>query len=290
MMKCVVFYLLALLHRSVALEYPMIYIQVPTKVAANTPIEAQLDAEVHNGDTQWSSTFRVYLATSAKDETTPNFFHSDCYLIHEHTLCDESVVIADDYVLFKNTSFSVTIPANIGPSGNHYVLVAQILQTDGSYYGASLESNVFSLSGGTGYWGHYQLQGYTLWGDDGTPCTGYACVRNCSDTAYESSKAGQGNGTIQYQDCANSCPNVTINFESSTRGGQPTAELTKPTSCSTQPLVSSTARTTSSGPLSTPTRARSAAAAVGTNASSVMDRRSPCYVGFVSLVGYILIG
>jgi hypothetical protein len=104
--------------------------------------------------------------------------------------------------------------------------MGRILNTDGSYYGAEWQSDVFDLTGANGTWGDYQRQGYQLWGDDGMSCTGFACVKECSDILGPVTT----NETM-YHDCANSCPDVDIAFEISTRGGQPTAALTKPTAC-----------------------------------------------------------
>lgn len=59
-----------------AIEMP-IYIAVPESVAADSPIEASLTAEVHNGDTTFCNAFRVYLATSYENKAH-YFYHSDC--------------------------------------------------------------------------------------------------------------------------------------------------------------------------------------------------------------------
>ncbi|KAF2686201.1 hypothetical protein K458DRAFT_416508 [Lentithecium fluviatile CBS 122367] len=145
------------------------------------------------------------------------------YLVHEHTLCHGSIDINIDSVNYQNTSFSVTIPANVGPSGSHYALIARTFQTDGSWYGSSLESDAFELVGANGTRAEYQKGGYTLWGDDGLACSGFACVKECAgDTSF-----GTPSNTT-YQKCANACPSVTIDFESSSYGGQPTAALTTP--------------------------------------------------------------
>ncbi|ORY10800.1 hypothetical protein BCR34DRAFT_601817 [Clohesyomyces aquaticus] len=288
-MRFLAVFLAALLQLSVAFDDQSVYIHVPTEVTAGTPFQAKLDVEVHNGGTQWSNAFRVYLAASAINKTNPLFFHTDCYLLHEQPLCDESISVADSYVLFKNTSFTVTIPANIGPSGNHYVLKAQILQTDGSYYGTNLESSIFSLSGGTGEWADYQLQGYTLWGDDGIACAGYACARNCSAGHLQSPLIGNpANTTNQVENCINSCSSVSVDFENSTRGGQPTTDLTTPTACPVASNASPTARITGSETSPTATRTRSAAAAGGTSdASPLRTSRSLSYIGFSALAIYL---
>lgn len=166
----------------------------------------------------------------------------------------------------------MTIPASVGPSGKHYVLKAQTLKTDGSYYGATLESNVFSITGSTGDWGQYQLQGLTLWGDDGIPCGAYDCVRKCASEAQHDYKNGMKTPNSTYVDCANDCPNVYID-PSSSYGGQPTTSLTTPSACSMHaPTVTFTSGVTGINPISTATRSRSVAAAAGTSAASQVVR------------------
>lgn len=194
------------------------------------------------------------------------------YLIHEQPLCDSTIEIADDHVSFDDTPFNVTIPSTVGPSGAHYVLTAQVHQTDGSWYGASLDSEVFELRGGNGTWSSFQESGLgrTLWGTDGIPCGSYACVKGCADTLI-----GRKNST-DYQDCANNCPDVYIDFENSTRGGQPTASRTRPSECAvtasaTGSDVKTTADVTSNTVSTTPTRNGNTAAG---NKAPMSMRRS----------------
>ncbi|KAF2652010.1 hypothetical protein K491DRAFT_719343 [Lophiostoma macrostomum CBS 122681] len=250
-------------------DFNSVSIYAPGEVKADVSFEAQIAAEVYNGETQYCNAFRVYLAASANDDLSNDFYDSDCYLLHEHALCDASISIAADHVSYQNTSFTVSIPSSIGPSGSNYVLVARTLQTDGSYYGASLQSNVFELTGGTGKWSAVQSQGYTLWGADGIPCSSYSCVRNCSNAESEGTASNAQNGTSTYNACANSCPNVYID-PSSTRGGQPTATLTMPTSCSLQATATSISEDTGSAINPTATGTKPIAGAAGTSAASVL--------------------
>ncbi|KAF9741822.1 hypothetical protein PMIN06_005102 [Paraphaeosphaeria minitans] len=92
-----------------------------------------------------------------------------------------------------------------------------------SWYSASLEPDVFDLIGANGTWSNSQTSGIgrTLSGYDSIPCSSYACVE-CADT-----KIADKHATL-YHGCANSYPNVSIDFENSTVGGQPTATLIKP--------------------------------------------------------------
>ncbi|KAF2020433.1 hypothetical protein BU24DRAFT_456511 [Aaosphaeria arxii CBS 175.79] len=200
-------------------------IRAPTEVTAGVPFNVTFDVEVHNWATTFCHAFRVYLASSAREKISASFFDSDCYLLQEETLCNPTIEIDEGYVLFRNTTVTVTVPPSVGPSGKHYTVQGRILKTDGSYYGSSLDSNVFNLSGGTGEWADYELKGYTLWGDDGIPCGGYDCVRGCNNATFS---AFDRNST---RECANSCPGVFINPTSSF-GGQPTATMSMPSACS----------------------------------------------------------
>lgn len=58
----------------------IIYIYVPEEVAADSPFEAKINVEQHNYETTYCSSFRVYLATHAKGEADPFFYHTDCKL------------------------------------------------------------------------------------------------------------------------------------------------------------------------------------------------------------------
>ena len=139
--------------------------------------------------------------------------------------------------------------------------MGRILNTDGSYYGAEWQSDVFDLQGANGTWGSWQRQGAQLWGDDGMSCIGFACVKDCADTT----DADTGDHNDAYRQCANSCPSVDIDW-SSTRGGQPTASLTRPTACPQQAKVTSTdAVPTETGFVGTSTR--SAATSITTGAA-----------------------
>jgi hypothetical protein len=146
--------------------------------------------------------------------------------------------------------------------------MGRILNTDGSYYGSEWQSDVFDLKGANGTWGNGQKQGYQLWGDDGMSCTGFACVKDCAG-ATDTSTGGDNDA---YRECANSCPSVDIDW-SSTRGGQPTAAMTKPTACPRQAEVTSvdTMRTATAS-MRNPTR--SAADSVATGAASHCSQSS----------------
>lgn len=142
------------------------------------------------------------------------------------------------------------------------------MNTDGSYYGSTWESDVFELTGANGTWSKSQQSGYTLWEADGISCTGFSCVKNCADPSAQS--AVTQNGTQQYQDCANACPGVNIEFGNGTplRGGRPTTALTKPTACpdvqaSNTGAIATTGKPTATSPTRSASRIAAASAPTG---------------------------
>ena len=169
-----------------------------------------------------------------------------------------------------DTPITVTVPPTVGPSGKHYTLIGRILNTDGSYYGATWESDVFDLTGANGTWSSSQQKGYTMWGDDGMACTGFACVKECADSVGPTSQ------DTEYQNCANNCPGVDIDFESSSYGGQPTAALTQPTACSISLSTSASATSSTTAVNGRPTRSstRTAAASAATGAATTSLHRN----------------
>ncbi|KAH7136108.1 hypothetical protein B0J11DRAFT_178672 [Dendryphion nanum] len=235
-------------------------IRVPDEVAANTPFQARLWIQEIGGNTDYIAGFRVYLAW-ARPNMNSTSYRERCYLINTEPICNPTIELTNKDVYYKNTTFQVTVPASVGPSGKHYVLMMRTINTDGTYYGMWPASNVFYLTGGTGAWASFELQGNTLWGDDGIFCGGYDCVRRCAASGILN-YTSKNNG---YENCANSCPSVFID-PSSTRGGQATASLTQATPCSLSQTPASSTTTSFGNP--TATRTRSAAAAAGTGAAS----------------------
>ncbi|CAO2653102.1 Nn.00g025130.m01.CDS01 [Neocucurbitaria sp. VM-36] len=242
-----------------------IFITVPSTVEAGSPFNATINVQWHGlADSSYAHAFRIYLGSSYRDKRF-YFYDSECYLIYEQSLCDPTIKIFSDYIGFYDTPITVTIPPSVGPSGKHYALIGRILNTDGSYYGSTWESDVFDLTGANGTWSDYQRNGYTVWGDDGMACTGFACVKECAN----SFGVGDNSWNTTYEDCANACPDVDIAFETSTYGGQPTAALTQPTACpdlpsaTTPSSVATTSRTTGMPTTRSSTRTAAAAAATG---------------------------
>ncbi|KAF2493179.1 hypothetical protein BU16DRAFT_563356 [Lophium mytilinum] len=106
-------------------EFPII---APSTVHAGTSFDVTIsDTSVYNDATTWVESLRIYLAASAEDKLSADFYDSDCTLIKAITVCDPSITVYDQYVQISNTTFKVNIPANIGPSGPHYVLKSQLI-------------------------------------------------------------------------------------------------------------------------------------------------------------------
>ncbi|KAJ4362060.1 hypothetical protein N0V83_011002 [Neocucurbitaria cava] len=144
------------------LEYPT-YITVPSTVEAGSPFNATINVQWHGlADSSYAYAFRIYLGSSYEDKQF-YFYDPECYLIHEQSLCDPTINIYSDYIDLDDTPITVTIPPSVGPAGAHYVLIGRILNTDGSYYGSTWESDVFDLTGANGTWANYQRTGYTMW-------------------------------------------------------------------------------------------------------------------------------
>lgn len=208
-------------------------------------------------------------------------------------MCSPSVEITDDYVALRNLTFSVTIPPTVGPSGQHYVLIAQIFRTDGSWYGSKFDSEVFELTGANGTWSDYQSSGFTLWGTEALPCSSFACVNGCGDETFKYQPNWPLVKNETYQSCANACPSVSIDFDSSTQGGLPTGSLTTPSSCSVSQTASATGaiKTTDSG--SIPSATRSQGAITATETSDALPRHqsgNSCLLGVLALAVMLVIG
>jgi hypothetical protein len=167
-------------------------------------------------------------------------------------ICDVSITVSENHVTFHNTSFTVTIPADVGPSGSFYALHASVFQTNGETYGAEISSGTFELTGATGNWSQSQLEDYTLWSADGYPCSSFACVKVCSDTFWR-----KNNNSDEYEKCANNCRDVSMTSDS---GATATRVASTPAACvhlstSTVPTVGYTSTSSTSITSPSPTSA-----------------------------------
>jgi hypothetical protein len=164
------------------------------------------------------------------------------YLIREQSLCGPTIAFGKDssIITFDKTSFTVTIPADVGPSGRHYVLAARIMNTDGSHYTSQVFSDVFELTGANGAWAEFQKDGMSLWGDDGMSCTGWSCVKDCATTAKV--RAWMVAMSKKYYNCINACPDVSVRLSPS-HDGVDGGPLIEPPACPSVPSASPTPNT-----------------------------------------------
>lgn len=109
------------------------------------------------------------------------------------------------------------------------------MNTDGSHYTSEAYSDLFELAGANGTWPDWQRQVNALWGADGMSCTGWACVKECAESA------GANATTITwpkyYRSCINVCPGVDVHYKPS-HGGVDDGPLVEPPACPTLPSES----------------------------------------------------
>jgi hypothetical protein len=110
------------------------------------------------------------------------------------------------------------------------MLKLAILQTDGSVWGALLESNVIDLVGGTGEWASYKLENANsplLNAAPGIPCEHYSCGRRCLDKFIYNASAYEQSNPLN---CGDGCP-ITLENWMIYPGRPPNASLTLPPAC-----------------------------------------------------------
>ncbi|KAI9731301.1 MAG: hypothetical protein M1834_005204 [Cirrosporium novae-zelandiae] len=106
--------------------------------------------------------------------------------------------LSNDSIPIDTTSLTLTIPADVGPSGYYYSLSVAEYGGHGGGESGFQYSNDFKLVGGTGEWSEEELDGYVLWGDpSGLPCDAVACVRQCDGD----------------DSCAAKCPGVVMSTD-----------------------------------------------------------------------------
>ncbi|KAK5123706.1 hypothetical protein LTR85_002342 [Meristemomyces frigidus] len=130
-------------------------IVVPDTIAAGTSVKATFE----NGS---SDKYRVYLAAALTGVNGPT-----CYLMNSTSL---------------SSPFTVTVPADSGPSADYYsIAISDLTTSQGATY-----SNRFNFTGGTGNYTEYEqhLGGAPFWSADDLPCTAYACARKCAQASY----------------------------------------------------------------------------------------------------------
>jgi len=121
----------------------------------------------------------------------------------------------------SKTSVSVTIPADVGPSGSKYYQISTMEYNNdpNSDTGDSgfQYSSYFTLTGASGNWSQWELDGHTL-GDDTVPCTSVSCLRKCANDNYKS-EADESKMDAIY-DCFAKCPGYPQDQDEEADGGE----------------------------------------------------------------------
>ncbi|KAI9709141.1 MAG: hypothetical protein M1820_003588 [Bogoriella megaspora] len=151
--------------------------------------------------------YRVYLAISPPGASTS----VACTLLNSTAI--------------NTTTLDVSIPASIGPDGSSYEIATIEYNTEtlecsnsGLYY-----SDAFSLTGGTGNFSQYELDGNTLWPADDIPCGSIDCARQCAIKYYDNySDITPSSLESDVSNCITQCQGVTTSrdlLSESTYGG-----------------------------------------------------------------------
>jgi hypothetical protein len=149
-------------------------INAPSSVKAGTDFVVSVNPGPENpafsGD--HFTAYRIYLAI-APPEKIKRSLEPVCYLAISSTV--------------SSTEFTVQIPADIGPSGPDSLAIATRRFNERGDKSDISYSDTISFTGGTGNWTQYELEG----GDndpDNTPCSSYACTKECSQKFYPETK------------------------------------------------------------------------------------------------------
>ncbi|KAH8812672.1 hypothetical protein F5884DRAFT_832285 [Xylogone sp. PMI_703] len=184
----------ALLAVGIPLAYADDTLHFPSTVTAGTPMTLTINHEINPITEAGDTLFRISLLISPPG-TLPlslGTYSPQCLLVNLTSM--------------DMTTLSITILADIGPSGSFYALVSTDINLGGGssfagYINYGTDS-AFSLQGGTGKWSPAELSGVSFSNDNRVPCTAYSCVRNCTLTTKVKSD--------QFYECMGGCPGVYI--------------------------------------------------------------------------------
>ncbi|KAI7477313.1 hypothetical protein KC367_g5014 [Hortaea werneckii] len=166
------------------------------------------------------SEYRVYLAARLSGSNGPT-----CYLQNSTTLSSPA---------------NVSIPSDVGPSGNYYsIAISDLSTSQGATY-----SNMFNFTGGTGNYTAYEnnLGGASFWSADDLPCSAYPCARDCAMASYPNDLTDQ-DAYDTMKECINDCSGVS-----------PDESQTTPAQAPASSGTGSSASSTSSGAAARPER------------------------------------
>ncbi|KAI6789783.1 hypothetical protein KC361_g8328 [Hortaea werneckii] len=154
--------------------------------------------------------YRVYLAAKLSGSNGPT-----CYLQNSTTLSSPA---------------NVSIPSDVGPSGNYYsIAISDLSTSQGATY-----SNMFNLTGGTGNYTAYEnnLGGASFWSADDLPCSAYPCARDCAMASYPDDLTDQ-DAYDTMKECINDCSGVSPDESQTTPAQAPASSGTGSSASST---------------------------------------------------------
>lgn len=239
-------------------------IAIQETVQAGTDTQGTIANDIAKGSGSFDADFayyRIYLATTPPGSGTM----PACILVNNSAI--------------GTTTFTVNIPADVGPEGEYYSLATMEYNTDPNKDGPSgfQYSNSIDLEGATGNWSQLELGGTMSLDPDNIPCTAYGCARSCAQQFYPNNTGEDITDWIPTQECINACPGV-VPIAYSLSNGTSTVSTAESTITATASVSTSASGSTTQGASSTPSGSRptgsatgSAAAATSTGAASTLN-------------------
>ncbi|KAI7468889.1 hypothetical protein KC351_g13406 [Hortaea werneckii] len=149
------------------------------------------------------SQYRVYLAARLSGSNGPT-----CYLQNSTTLSSPA---------------NISIPSDVGPSGNYYsIAISDLLTSQSATY-----SNMFNFTGGTGNYTAYEnnLGGASFWSPNDLTCSAYPCARDCAMALYPDDLTDQ-DAYETMKECINDCSGVSPDESQTTPAQAPASSST----------------------------------------------------------------
>lgn len=173
------------------------HIRFPSTVTAGKPATLTIENDLSEGADSFDGgfdSFRVYLATTPPGWGTGPV----CQLVNSSAI--------------DTTSLSLTIPADVGPSGAFYSIAVMEFNQDPDKDGPSgfEYSNGFTLQGGTAEWSQAELTGEAFGDGDVIPCTAYNCVRQCTVNFNITEAQTDMSIAKQMYECMYKCPGINV--------------------------------------------------------------------------------
>jgi hypothetical protein len=169
-------------------------LNAPSSVRAGTEFKVSVNPGPEHSDVDFTE-FRVYLAIKPPGEIEWSLTRV-CYLINSSAI--------------GITDFIVQIPATVGPSGpNFYAVATKEFNARGDSSDTAY-SETFAFTEATGEWTQYELDDWIDNDADSTPCSAYACSKQCSQKFHsETVNATTMEAYHNTYNCWLSCPGTT---------------------------------------------------------------------------------